>query len=502
MICGLLRIKSSVMYGMGNKGGRYYAFIPCHKIPCCQNEYKILSKVNPTHYTTDIYVVVELTGEDKGYVVEVIGPQGIYENEIKARIYANQLYFPTYKTVSVIKETQQQIEQYPDNYCDLSQLFVFSIDPQGCLDIDDALSIVNMGNDTYEIGIHIADVDYYVKAGKYIDSQAKTRISSIYIDTQVGNIEHMLPKQLSQNQCSLLENTKRPCLSLILTVNTQGHIINYKFISCLIINKHNWTYDYANNLINGNKNHVIKTLYSLSCGIHNYLKLSTSLNYGIDKAHDLVETLMITANIYCAKYLLQGGLPVIIRSHSSSPCNSVSSEIEQIMLKYQQHKAYYKVATNETTDDVVHMGIGGHIYAHFTSPIRRYVDLVNHRLIKSIINANSSLCNIDIDMIRNITNTANDINQHIKSLDKQIKYLKLMTNLQQDNGNEYTFIEGYIVDLSDHKIKVYIPQYQLFKTIKGTSEGKELKLYDKIELKVVSIPTNPKFSDKIHISIK
>ncbi|MBQ2873466.1 MAG: ribonuclease R [Bacilli bacterium] len=329
---------------------------------------------------------------------------------------------------------------------DLRDEMIFTIDGDDTKDIDDAISIKKLSPDTYELGVHIADVSHYVKKDGVIDRDAYDRGTSVYL---VDRVIPMLPHKLSNGICSLNPNVDRLALSCVMNINTKGHVTSYKIFKSVIRSRKQMTYNCVNeilengnipegyheyvndlNLMNELSNILRKKMVS-----HGYLefnrpeaKILVDENchpYKIElrsqrTGEKLIENFMIAANVTVAGYIEDMKVPGIYRVHDKP-----NKEKLQVFLKFLNHKGYnvkadinkFKVTDYQRLlklfdgkDDEVmlntmaiqtmakakysdtnigHFGIANKRYAHFTSPIRRYPDLTLHRLVKEYTENNT-----------------------------------------------------------------------------------------------------------------
>lgn len=550
-ISGILNIKSNTIYSINKNGTRNYLFKPSNpQYPT----FVVGSRANPTEYKKNVYILVELIGwntndkHPKANCCDIIGEIGIIENEITNRLYTHNLIQTSVRKYILDLDIKAQSLLCADiinkplihGRLDLTDKYIFSIDPPNCLDVDDAIHI-DIKENVYQIGIHIADVSEWVHIGSNLDLYAKNRLTSIYLPN--NNIP-MLPTELSENHCSLLEGVKRLSLSLILDINLDGIIIDYHFIPTIIQNKNKMTYDYVEKqILLGHK--LFNQLLSLTNKM--------AINYHINKyhindiespnSHSIVETCMILANMCCGQYLTKYDKNSILRVHQISKLINLdnvdlSDKILSHYIKTQsQNSAEYAISSylKSNTYSVVHDGLGIANYTHFTSPIRRYIDLINHRTIKEILKNPSKFDIIDNDsdykFKQTICASANTINKKTKKLYRDIAYLNLINQLEIKG--EAIKLEAYIVQLpskdcsllESSKISIYIPQYNIKKTLtlchhkiihlydiknnnkslsvvnKSNGETVIYNLYDKINVIVTSILNTDNFNEKLKIEI-
>ena len=490
-ISGILHIQSKINYGYNKKNIPIYLFTSTnYKYPnfLVTSNYKKTNK----HSHLDIYVVIELKEWNSnqklplGICNQVIGEVGIIENEYLNLLYNHQLYQPNYKS-KLINQIQNDINNSYNldnkNRKDFTDLNVFSIDPVGCLDIDDATHLKEY-NDYYEIGIHIADVSNFVIENTELDTEAQKRLFTIYSPHKNYN---MLPDILSENICSLLPNQNRKAVSLILKIDKNSYdIIDYQFYLSTIYNHKAYSYEEAQNIINLNKNNNMNNIDNID-NVNNDSQLELDLinlytiikninfyyhsNIDIYDTHQMIEKLMIITNHYVAKkiYNIYPEL-CILRTHQNNN-NNIDNINANIITKYnlendklnqylniiQMKSAKYKLIDKYNNQNS-HDGLGIDLYTHFTSPIRRYIDIINHRIIKDIINNNTISKNNDIEKIKNICNDSNIIQQNIKKYQRDIDKI-IFISYQLDNQ----IINAYIINIKpkNNQIQIYLTDYNL-----------------------------------------
>ncbi len=313
---------------------------------------------------------------------------------------------------------------------------VFTIDPADAKDFDDALHLVKLGNGRYEVGIHIADVSHYVAPGSAIDRTARERATSVYL---VDQVIPMLPERLSNEICSLNPGSDRLAFSCVAELDEDGNVIKFNVVESVIHSAHRMSYEQAQEILLGlNDTHAaaedLKMLNSLASKMRKKRFENGSIDFDLREvrveldekgrplrivprerrdSNRLIEEFMLLANRLIAKrygdeaaafvfrvhdppdqekitrlseyvavfghelphqsgHVTPRALNTLLRSVSGRPEADV---IEQAALR-SMSRARYDVNNNG------HYGLAAEFYTHFTSPIRRYPDLVVHRLIR------------------------------------------------------------------------------------------------------------------------
>lgn len=424
-ICGILCVTSRTIYGFDKK--KIYKKLHTKKYD------RVLIGIKKNNdYKTDMFVIAEVL-EQKNDVIyckinKLIGSIYNIDNEYEYIKSQYQIYYNkiNYELSNI---TQDGIER-----CDLTNEYTISIDPYNCKDIDDALHIKLYDDGKYDIGIHIADVSKYVINNSELDIELFNRCESIYLSSEIIN---MLPDELLKI-CTLKNNEIKTVFSIIIDTDN-----NIKLQRSLIINKYNISYDDAEKLKNTDK--LLNILY-------NHVKANNM--------HDMIEKYMIFANSYVTKYLSDDGIFRVHKGFKKNICDQFDSNIKDKIIKHNMHRAEYKVGR----ENIYHNGLNIQYYTHFTSPIRRYIDILVHRQIDNI-------------QISNLHNKINIINNKKKEYTK-LYYKELQLNLKKNINETEIYTNGIIIGFVDNKIILYVGVYNC-----------ELlaKMYSKKIIKIVNI---------------
>lgn len=326
---------------------------------------------------------------------------------------------------------------------------IISIDPTGCSDIDDAINY-KINNDNIEIGIHIADPSSYIDINSDVGKELLNRCESVYLD----KTHHMIPEHFGIKNISLLQAETKRAFSLILNINTNniqniGECIRdknyeYKFIKTYITVNKNLSYNEfeqtLNNLqtLNNNQKDYYKEMYDIGKQISIGLNIYDDDNYD---SHKMVEAYMILCNHLAANHTF------IKRANTVKKYNIINSDDNSKLNNNSKlYKICYQNAAIYTTDDKIHEGLNLK-YTHFTSPMRRVIDFVNHIIINSnynLVNSNYNFKNlINLDKI-------NQIHKYYKKIYNIRNIDKLLGGF---NNKKYS---GTIIFIDDNKITVNI----------------------------------------------
>lgn len=410
-------------------------FIPLTELNGAKNKDRVVARL------------VKWDKEDKkpvGTVISVMLPED--ENDAAMKELLAQAGFPLFFPDDVLEESQRLPEMLDAGEIrkrrDCRELLTFTIDPVDAKDFDDAISVRKLANGNYEIGVHIADVSYYVLPETELDAEAYKRATSVYLPDRVNP---MLPERISNELCSLRPHEDKFTFSVIFQMNSKGEIKQYWLGKTAIHSDHRYAYEDVQEIIESKKGIHVDEIVLLndiaqrlrknrfSRGAINFS--SQEVRFKLDEkgkpigvmvkeskeAHQLIEEFMLLANRTVAENVAKLNinkkpLPFPYRVHdqpdteklapfivfakkhghvfnTSSPekiAHSFNAMLLEAKGKPEQHvleqlgirtmaKAIY------TTENIGHYGLAFEHYCHFTSPIRRYPDVLVHRELQSII---------------------------------------------------------------------------------------------------------------------
>jgi len=381
----------------------------------------------------------------------------------------------------------------------------YAIDPEGSLDRDDAIGIDILNKKIY---INIADPSSYISKDSFFDKELNNRVQSIYLD----KVSHMFPEPLSTNVISLTEGNISRAFTLELTYNDSYDILSHRFYKSLVQVK-NLTYEEAEDMILHKSNIDLLELYKFGL---NQLKDDTQKD--LYDSHKMVELFIILCNKFAA--IEMKDINSIIRYNNTPKIDlttniDINKSIESKLLEM------YQISNNEAATYEINTELSGHNllnlehYTHFSSPLRRYIDLVLHRILYAKINNQKEV--YSEEEIKQICVHVNNINKYYKlayNIDKLNKLLKNKTILELDCDLVYfnnNLIKLYycdnnkdlllFVNLIHSKIKdnVNINQnsiHELNITSNESNESSEeiikLKLFQKVKIKIFKLKNSIK----------
>ena len=380
----------------------------------------------------------------EGKVLEIIGHKNDPGVDILSIIYKYNIntVFPDEVKEEVSNINMEVLPEELKGRRDLRDQVIFTIDGDDTKDIDDAISIEKFASGHYKLGVHIADVSYYVKEGSPLDNEAMERGTSVYL---VDRVIPMLPHELSNGICSLNPNVDRLAISCVMEFDSSGKQIDYEIFPSVIRSRIQMTYKKVNSILEKNVvpegyepyADTLKIMAELASILRKAKVKRGYINFDIDEAkilvdenckpieitvrergtgENLIEDFMIAANECVATHIYFMNLPFIYRVHEvpkeekirsflgfvSNLGYQVPGDIKdtkpttmQRILKALEDKPEYKILSSlllrcmqkavYRPENLGHYGLASSCYTHFTSPIRRYPDTTVHRLLRTYL---------------------------------------------------------------------------------------------------------------------
>jgi ribonuclease R len=524
-------------------------YIPLDKLNEAKDKDRVLARITNWNSTNK---------KPEGEVIQVIRAEDESDIAMKGILIENG--FPLVFEDDVMEEAMRlpDVISHADikKRKDMREVLTFTIDPVDARDFDDAISIKKLEADLYEIGVHIADVSHYVLPGAVLDDDAYKRATSVYLPDRVNP---MLPERISNELCSLRPNEDKLTFSAIFQITGKGRVKDFWLGKTVIHSNYRYSYEDVQEIIEkkeGINHEEILLLNELAQhfreerfkkGAINFS--STEVRFKMDEkgkpigivvkeskqAHQLIEEFMLLANKTVAEYVSKvkvnkKEVPFAYRIHdvpdeqkltpfmtfaakyghkfdTSSPekiaasfntmLNDVKGKPEQHVLEQLGIRTMSKAVYSP--DNIGHYGLSFEYYCHFTSPIRRYPDVMVHRVLESCLEGApvfdkkmEEKCKHCSDMERSAMDCERAGNKY-----KQVEFLK------DHLGEEFLGVIsgvagfGFWVETVEHKCEGLVSvaglsDYDDFRLVEsdyslvGRRSGRKFRIGDKVYIKVVS----------------
>ena len=447
---------------------------------------------------------------------------------------------------------------------DLRGLPIVTIDGENARDFDDAVYVRRQGAG-YELYVSIADVAAYVPAGSALDQEAYARATSVYFPDRAIP---MLPEALSNGICSLNPNEDRLTKTACIEFDAKGHVIRSRFFNSVIRSQERMTYTGVRRILVDRDPEVLeryrdltdhfKLMEELALLIYGQRKARGNLDFDLPEAeiildlqgvpenivraehniaHRIIEEFMIAANEAVARQLTEKNLPLLYRVHEGPDREALEALIPFLLsLGYRLHLKKDTIAPSEIQkllesargkpeervlnrvllrsmkqavyqpENIGHFGLASACYTHFTSPIRRYPDLVVHRMFDRALRGDKLKPNEREDLVRYLQEAGKHTSErerHAMDAEREMVALKKAQFMMNKIGEEFTgFITtlanfGFFVELDNYFIEGLVKlsslidddydYYEKEYVIKGRRHGKKFRLGDNVRVKVVRI---------------
>ncbi len=449
-------------------------------------------------------------------ITNIIGHKNDVGVDIEAIVYKH-MFSPKFPD-----EVLEELDDIPDEVReedkvgrrDLTDVVIFTIDGDDTKDIDDAISIKKLDNGNYELGVHIADVSYYVKPGTKLYDEAYERGTSVYL---VDRVIPMLPHKLSNGICSLNPNVERLAQSCVMEIDNKGNVVSHEIFESVIKSRIQMTYKKVNKWLDEG---IVEEGYepyteklTLMKELADILRQNREARGAIDFETDeakiiadetgkpvdvilrerasgemMIEDFMIAANETVASHVFYMELPFVYRVHGTPKEEKVNDFLDfvsslgykitgkvniqypssiQNVLEQLKDKKEYKILSSlmlramqkavYQPENIGHFGLASKIYTHFTSPIRRFPDTTVHRLLRTYLYENDqSKKTVDYfkEYLPVLTEHASLKERDAIECEREVEDMKMAEYMMDHVGEEFT---GVISGVTSFGMFVQLP---------------------------------------------
>ena len=397
-------------------------------------------------------------------------------------------------------------EDYKDRR-DLRDKMIFTIDGDDTKDIDDAISIEKLSNGNYKLGVHIADVSYYIKEGSVLDLEARMRGTSTYL---VDRVIPMFHHQISNGICSLNPNEDRLTISCEMEIDEKGKLIDYEIFQSVIHSRKQMTYKKVNEILENNSvpegyeefSDTLKLMNELAHIIREERNKRGAIDFDTDEAkiiadesgkaidivlrdrgegEKLIEDFMVRANETVASHFFYMDLPSLYRVHGmpdeerlqrflnilsglgisvKADLKNMKPKVVQVIVNELKKYPEFRVLSTKllscmdkaiySPDNIGHFALASKIYTHFTSPIRRYPDLMIHRMLHKYFFSKGGICEDNIlhfkEILSDIAIHTSETERNSDECERDVEEMKMAEYMEGHIGEEY---EGMISGITN-----------------------------------------------------
>lgn len=506
--------------------------------------------------------------EARGVIVKVLGPRG--DPDVETLSIIEQHGLPGDFPAAVLRDARKAVGRFDPEKLevdreDLQKLTTLTIDPDDARDFDDAISVRPLESGLVELGVHIADVAHFVREGGVLDTEARWRSNSIYLPRAVIP---MLPELLSNGVCSLQEREPRLTKSAFLTYDRKGNVKKVRFANTIIRSSKRLTYDQASAILGGRKGRIpvkvvatLQAMEKLAKTIHRrrvrkgMLELDLpDIELVFDKdgrvvdvaaedssfPHKMIEMFMVEANEAVSRKLSEMKIAHLRRVHDTPrpaaalnlirfikmlgyelPENPDRFDYQALLKKVKGREGAFAVnlsvlrsmqAAEYAPVKLGHYALASDAYCHFTSPIRRYPDLLIHRALDRVIRREKkqrrpASQSMSVEELAEIGKLCTQNERRAEAAERELKLVLLLRLLEAKVGERF---EGIVTGVANMGLFVQLRRYLIDGLLRfellgddwwevdvrngcvvGERSGRRFKMGDRLDVVVtgVSLPT-------------
>ena len=521
---------------------------------------KAMNAVDGHKVVVELVKRVNKNTKYEGKVIEVIGHKHDPGVDILSIIYKYNI------NVEFPDDVKEEVKTIPSEVSeeemvgrrDLRDEVIFTIDGDDTRDIDDAISIEKLANGNYKLGVHIADVSYYVKEGSPLDVEAQERGTSVYL---VDRVIPMLPHELSNCICSLNTDVDRLAMSCVMEIDENGKTVDYEIFESVIRSRIQMTYKKVNSILEDNivpegyeeYEEKLRLMAELAEVLRKFKVRRGYIDFGVQEAkilvdenckptdvivrergvgENLIEDFMIAANECVASHIFYMSLPFVYRIHEvpeedrirsflafvSSLGYNVAGDIKDVkpttmqrILKSLEDKPEFKILSSlllrsmkkavYRPENLGHYGLASPCYTHFTSPIRRYPDTTVHRLLRTYLfkgKADMGTCKKWEERLVYITEHSSDRERASIECEREVEDMKMAEYMEGHIGEEF---EGMVSSVTN--FGMFVELDNLIEGLVPLREMNDFFHYDEERMTLTGERTNIKYciGDRVLVKV-
>jgi ribonuclease R len=492
-----------------------------------------------------------------GEVERVLGAPGDAGVDVLSILFGHglPLEFPPEVEASA-QQARALVDEPGEDRVDHTGLLVFTIDPEDAKDHDDALSVIPVGEGAWEVGVHIADVSHFVRPGSPVDVEALSRGTSVYL---VDRVVPMLPHTLSSDLCSLRPHEDRLAVSLFARLDESGVVSRVRFERTRIRSRHRLSYEDVQAVLDGvgavdeETDEAIRLLARLAGKLRAERASRGSLDFDLPEAkvlldaegaplsiirrerleaHRLIEDFMLLANEIVARRAAEKKIPLPFRVHEPPGSDKLDKlrefvntlgrtlpdrelqprDLQKLLDSVRGRPEEGLISTvvlrsmtraRYTAENLGHFGLASENYTHFTSPIRRYPDLVVHRAVVGALVPGSGTPRVSSDGMEEMAAHASERERLADQAERDSIALKKIEYMERHLGEEFdgtvsgvtafgffvlldkVFVDGlvHVSSLGDDFYRFREKEYALV----GERRGRRIRLGDRARVRVARI---------------